>query len=218
MKPLTIEEIAAQVDSELESSPIDTTPAVNTNTSTLPLAETEITPTAPNLSSMGADLSTSNIQKPSIEDIASQVDSEYQSSTPQIDQQVPSLQSNNQNVINTARSALGSQDYNGYCQTFVGDVTGNATWGTSALDAWQNSQDRAVQGLDGIKEGDLVYFVGNSPDAPGGTYENGHTGIYTGNGQFVSATNNGVQENDLGQWINDNNQSILGYIPMNKSN
>lgn len=203
-----IEEALKQLD-VLESTQSDPLPVDSSQTPLLDLPPIDQTLSSLETTSVQADTPqvTPLVEStlPPIEQALATIDSAP-------DQQSP-IQPAPKASIDLARSQLGSQDYNGYCQTFVGDVTGDATWGTSALDAWQNSQDRAVQGLDGIKEGDLVYFVGNSPDAPGGTYENGHTGIYTGNGQFVSATGVGVQEADLGQWINDNNQSILGYIP-----
>ena len=55
---------------------------------------------------------------------------------------------------------------------------------------------------------DLVYF---SPNASNEGY--GHTGVYSGNGQMISATDNGVKQSNLGDWLKQTGQKILGYVP-----
>ena len=114
----------------------------------------------------------------------------------------------NPKALATAQHFLGAKDYIGYCESFVEKVTGEGWKGTSAVDAWNNQKSQAVQGLQGVKPGDAVYFAG---DASNGY--NGHTGIYAGNGQFVSATDNGIQQYDLGAWIKSTGQKLLGYVP-----
>ena len=116
-------------------------------------------------------------------------------------------------VVSKAKGYIGNQDYNGMCQQFVGDVTGNKTKGASAVDAWDNNLDKAVPNTQGMKAGDMVYLLGNSPDAPGQSFDFGHAGIYEGNGMFISATDNGVKEENLDKWTKDNNQTVIGYIP-----
>ena len=104
-----------------------------------------------------------------------------------------------------AKLALGKQDFNGWCQTFVERATGSGWQGASASDAWNNAKNK-VSGLQGVLPGNPVYF--NNPTDP-----NGHTGIYEGNNKFISATDNGVQENDINDWQNRTGQTALGYLP-----
>ena len=87
-------------------------------------------------------------------------------------------------------------------------TTGRSGIYGSAIEAWQQQQKKAVQGINGLREGDAVYFTPNSSNDG-----SGHTGIYTGNGRFISATYNGVEENDLQEWQNRTGQNVLGYIP-----
>lgn len=106
---------------------------------------------------------------------------------------------------------VGSQNYIGLCQKFVEQATmGSTGHYASASDAWHQQQDRAVKdsNLNGIQPGDAVYF-----DADQSNQGYGHTGIYTGNGKFISATDNGVQNNPLSDWIGQTGQKVLGYIP-----
>lgn len=107
-----------------------------------------------------------------------------------------------------AKAELGQQEYIGYCQAFVEQATGSGFQGESASAAWQNQQNKAVVDptLSGIQPGDEVYF--NDPNNP-----EGHVGIADKNNQFVSATNNGVQENNINDWMQMTGQQPLGYIP-----
>lgn len=114
-----------------------------------------------------------------------------------------------QSILNTAAQYLNTQDYNNFCEAFVEQATqGHAGVYPSAIQAWIAQQKSAVQGLQGIQPGDTVYF---GADQSNGGY--GHTGIYVGNGQFVSATYNGVKTADLGKWQQSTGQKLLGYVP-----
>jgi len=105
-----------------------------------------------------------------------------------------------------AKKQLGDREYIGYCEKFVEQVTKGTTGiYPSAIDAWNQQQDKAVTGLDGVQPGDPVYFA---PDSSNQGY--GHTGIYAGDNQFVSATDNGIQQNDLGKWQQSTGQQVLG--------
>lgn len=110
-----------------------------------------------------------------------------------------------------AKSQLGKKEYIGYCQEFVEKASGQGVMGSSASQAWQNQQDKAVQGLEGVEPGDQIYFSNpNNPD--------GHVGIVsnidqTGTPSFISATNNGIEENSLPEWEQMTGQTPLGYIP-----
>lgn len=105
-----------------------------------------------------------------------------------------------------AKSRLGSDDYINYCEQFVENASGETGKSASAFDAWQTAQNK-VEGLHGIKPGDKVYFNQTS----GNQY--GHTGIYAGNGQFISATPGGVKQMNLHDWVSQYGNSVLGYIP-----
>lgn len=120
---------------------------------------------------------------------------------------------NAQQILNTASQYLGTNDYNNYCEAFVEQsVYGKTGMYPSAIDAWVAQQKQAVQGSQGIQPGDTVYFSANKGN---GGY--GHTGIYIGNNQFISATYNGVQTNDLSKWQQSTGQQLLGYVPTGQS-
>lgn len=116
---------------------------------------------------------------------------------------------NVQNILNTASQYLGTQDYRNYCEAFVEQVTqGKTGLYPSAIQAWVNQQQNAIHGTQGIQPGDTIYFSANKSN---GGY--GHTGVYVGNGQFISATYNGVKTEDLGKWQASTGQQLLGYVP-----
>ena len=119
--------------------------------------------------------------------------------------------SSNTQDVKLASSDLGDQSYDDYCQEFVDNVLGTPAQNraTTAANAWSNYQQsgQATPGTSGIQPGDIVYFA---PDQSNG-YD-GHTGIYTGNNSFISATYNGVQNNNLDKWQKSTGQQILGYV------
>ncbi len=118
------------------------------------------------------------------------------------------------NSLSSAKQKLGDQSYIGYCEAFTEQVTvGHQGIWPSAISAWNGQQDKAVQGLDGVQPGDAIYFA---PDQSNSGY--GHTGVYSGDNRFVSATDNGVQETNLNDWQNMTGQQILGYIPHGGTN
>lgn len=131
--------------------------------------------------------------------------------TPQVIQKAEddALQSGADPVtLANAKKYLGEAAYIGYCQSFVEKVSGSGWQGGSAIEAWQNTPNK-VSGLQGIQPGDKVYF---SPDASNSGY--GHVGVYAGNNQFISATNNGIEKQDLSQWQQNTGQRVLGYVPV----
>jgi len=109
-------------------------------------------------------------------------------------------------VLALAQKMLGKKEYIGYCQRFVQKM-GGTTSGGSAIQAWQNAQNK-VQGTQGIQLGDLVYLSANQSNKGFG-----HAGVYAGNNQFVSATDKGITQNDLNKWSQSTGQKILGYVP-----
>ena len=114
-----------------------------------------------------------------------------------------------QSILQTASQYLGTNDFNNYCEAFVEQVTqGKTGIYPSAIQAWISQQKNAVPGTNGIQPGDTIYF---SPNQSNNGY--GHTGIYIGNGQFISATYNGVKTANLSSWQQSTGQQILGYIP-----
>ncbi len=114
--------------------------------------------------------------------------------------------------VKTAESLSGSQDFNKFCQRFVEAVTDGKTGQyPSAAAAWNDhvAKGKAKAGLTGITPGSLIYF---NPDSSNGNF--GHVGIYEGGGDFISATDNGVQSKSLKDWQQTTGQSILGYVPV----
>ena len=109
--------------------------------------------------------------------------------------------------LEIARQFMGNKNYTGYCQAFVRQVTGGVTQGASAIEAWNNAPTR-ISGTNGLQPGDLVYF---SPNASNKGF--GHTGIYAGNDQFISATDKGIRSAGIGEWLKATGQKLLGYVP-----
>jgi hypothetical protein len=110
--------------------------------------------------------------------------------------------------VTQASSQVGSQADNGECQRFVEKVTTGKTGifpsATDAANYYQ--QSGKMKSLQDAKPGDLIYF--DDPNQP-----DGHVGILTDTkGDFVSATYNGVQTNNLTDWINQTGQSIRGVV------
>lgn len=127
----------------------------------------------------------------------------------------PGLQSSQdptpQDVTN-AEQNLGNQDYDGWCETFQEQMTGSPKMGDTAADAWNNyvQEGKVVGGLQDAQPGDLVYFDGDNGL--------GHTGIISGkdksgNTTFVSATDNGVENLPINQWLQTTGQQVLGIVP-----
>lgn len=113
------------------------------------------------------------------------------------------------NLLDRARQFLGKNAYVGLCEAFVERMTQGAEGiYRSAIDAWNQHQGSRQQGLAGVKPGDAVYFA---PDASNQGY--GHTGVYMGNGQFISATDNGIRQYNLNDWQKMTGQKLLGYVP-----
>lgn len=110
--------------------------------------------------------------------------------------------------LDIARSYMGAKAFIGYCQAFVNRVTGGKTSGASAIQAWNNAPQKVQGTTQGMQPGDLVYF---SPNSSNRGY--GHTGIYAGNNQFISATDNGVKQTGLFDWMKETGQKLLGYVP-----
>lgn len=116
---------------------------------------------------------------------------------------------NNQDDVQKAIAETGNQNYDGWCEAFVEKMNNLPNMGPSAKDAWQNwaSQGKARIDTNNMKPGDLIYF--DDPSNPAG-----HVGIFEGNNNMVSATYNGVGQNDLNDWQTQTGQQILGYVPM----
>jgi len=115
--------------------------------------------------------------------------------------------------VSRAQEVVGQPLDEGFCQAFVEMATKSREHYPSAADAWNAQLPKAKGGLGGIQPGDVVYFA---PDSSNQNF--GHTGIYAGNNQFVSATYNGVEVKDLIDWQRETGQQILGYIPKGGSN
>jgi hypothetical protein len=113
-------------------------------------------------------------------------------------------------LTNATKSATAPDvsKYNGYCQQFVDDAIGTPDQNRqpSADAAWQNYQStgQAVQGLQGIQPGDIVYF------------NNNHVGIFAGKDKFISATEEDsskpVQTHTFQAWSDLTGDAPLGYV------
>ena len=114
--------------------------------------------------------------------------------------------------LEIARKYLGKKDFIGYCQAFVNRISGGKTSGASAIQAWNSAQQR-IAGTQGLQPGDLVYFTPNKSNSG-----YGHTGVYAGNNQFISATNAGIRQNSIMDWMKQTGQKLLGYVPTSQRN
>jgi len=102
-------------------------------------------------------------------------------------------------AIAWAEAQLGSQNWDFYCQRFVENAYGTSDRYLTAQDAYyalhtSNSWTPDI--------GALVWFAPNA-----GNQWDGHVGIYIGDGNFISATSNGVAIDSLAYW----NQVIAPY-------
>lgn len=126
-------------------------------------------------------------------------------------QTVNKLLASNPTDVSQAQDKSGNQDFNGECEQFVEQMTtGKSGIFPTAADAWDYyAKSGQAQPLSQAKPGDLIYF---SPDSTNNNQ--GHTGIIADtNGNFVSATYNGVQTNNLKDWVNLTGQTPLGIVP-----
>lgn len=121
-----------------------------------------------------------------------------------------------QAMINAAGNYLGSQNWDGMCESFVETLFGDATstgkpnWGGTARDAfsnWQNS-GAATTGYP-TTPGQLVYFDWWNPE---NGIDQGHVGVYLGGGMFRSALDNGVQDMSIAEYLASNRSDLLGYV------
>jgi hypothetical protein len=108
-----------------------------------------------------------------------------------------------------AKSQLGKKEYKNYCQAFVRVANGSDKYYGTAINSWK--QQGGVTDLSKANPGDIVYFDSAKSN---GNY--GHTGIYSGNGKFISGGLNSVQEMPISEWEKNYNQKALGFIPQEK--
>jgi cell wall-associated NlpC family hydrolase len=194
---------------KLPYPPIDSTNQTNVPLATPSAAQTVPSPTWANTMNNGASdqgfINALNIKTPPLgttPDQKREVSSTAQATTEAVSNGA------SPELLNNAKKMLGAQAYIGLCESFVENATGSGWQGTSAIDAWNNNSNVAQTDMSKIKPGDKIYF---GADASNGYF--GHTGIYTGNNQFISATYNGIQENDLSNWVNSTGQRVLGFLP-----
>jgi Domain of unknown function (DUF4189)/NlpC/P60 family len=87
---------------------------------------------------------------------------------------------------------LGSGQWNGQCEVFVENSFGTQYQAPDAQTAF-NRYHTSTDWNPNI--GSLVFFVPNN-----GNGNNGHVGLYVGDGQFISATYSGVKLEDMSAW------------------
>ncbi|MDR1629623.1 MAG: C40 family peptidase [Oscillospiraceae bacterium] len=109
-----------------------------------------------------------------------------------------------QTIISTAKSLVGSSQYNGYCQRFVricyesAGIYANKSAFT-ALEAW--SMWKVSASRSNIPVGACIYFQGYGYD-----WTNGHVAIYLGDDYVIDATYQGVAVRKITNW-----QGYLGW-------
>ncbi len=108
-------------------------------------------------------------------------------------------------------NAISTPAYAGYCQKFVDDQTGAKQRYATAANTWQAkvADGSAQTNLNNVKTGDVVEFA---PDQGNGNM--GHAAIVTStkNGiQLKMATNSGVQNYSLKDWISYSGQTPQGF-------
>lgn len=114
--------------------------------------------------------------------------------------------------VRDAKEVTGQHDLDGFCETAVEQWAGLPKMGGTAGEAWNNwvSQGKASPGLQGAQPGDLLYFQPNSGNA-----NSGHAALFEGyqNGKpiMISATYQGVREDDVNNW-SSNIAPLLGYV------
>lgn len=110
-----------------------------------------------------------------------------------------------------AKKLMGSpdEDYRGFCQRFAEYAAfGKKDITESAIKFWNDAPEK-TEGFKGLKKGDLIYF-----DKHRSNKGFGHVGVYEGNGNFISATDSGIESQSLDSWVNKTGQRPLGYIPV----
>lgn len=115
--------------------------------------------------------------------------------------------------VKTADAQQGNSDLNGYCETAVERWAKLPNMGATAKDAWNNwaQKGKASPGLNGAQPGDILYFGPND-----GNSNEGHAALFEGrdpkgNPIMVSATDNGIQRDDVNHW-SQNVAPLLGYV------
>lgn len=112
-------------------------------------------------------------------------------------------------LLDKARQYLGKNAYIGLCEAFVERMTQGAEGiYRSAIDAWNQHQGNRQTDLSKAQPGDAIYFAADASNRGFG-----HTGVYMGNGKFISATDNGIRQYDLNDWQKRTGQKVLGYVP-----
>lgn len=97
-----------------------------------------------------------------------------------------------------------------FCQRLSREASRGLVNGGSATEAWNGAVARGIAQTDRnlLQPGDIVYVTSNTPN--GRKY--GHTGIYAGGGQFISALSRGVYPMALfGGWVPTKGQ-FRGFV------
>lgn len=112
---------------------------------------------------------------------------------------VPSRIPTGYNAANWAAARVGWQMDQGWCLRFDAEAYNVPAAGiNTAIDAWNTwGRSSAIPSGSELLPGMLVYFDKNA----GNNYA-GHTGIYMGDGTFVSATDVGVERRSVADWHN----------------
>jgi cell wall-associated NlpC family hydrolase len=100
----------------------------------------------------------------------------------------PGAGSKAQKALSWARSKVGSQEWNDLCERFVEQAYGTSGVYPTAIDAAREVvKHKGYASLKTAPAGALLYFTADETND-----NNGHAGIYLGNGRMISARPTGV--------------------------
>lgn len=117
--------------------------------------------------------------------------------------------------VKNAEEYLGQGIDQGMCEAFASQMTNGQKWGATSADAFQNQLQQGLAiadpTLSNMPIGSKIYWK-PSP-ANGG---NGHTAIYMGNNQMISADYDKVSINNISAWEQNTGMTPSGYVPVSQ--
>lgn len=101
----------------------------------------------------------------------------------------PAQKQSGEKAVETALGYMGRYDWNNYCERFVEVCYGTKNLYPNAATAGKAlATHKGMSALTQAPVGAIVYFAANA-----GNQQQGHAGLYLGDGRMVSATPNGVR-------------------------
>lgn len=111
--------------------------------------------------------------------------------------------------VRNAEEVTGTHDLDGWCEHAVEQWDNLPNMGRTANEAWQNwsSQGKAYQNIDQAPVGSLIYFAPDQSNRGAG-----HVAISLGKGNMISATYQGVRQDNVNDWMTRTGQQPLGFV------